>query len=131
MPPVPDDRPVTALIADLVEDSTTLVRQEIALAKSELSQKLSQVSGGAISMAISGGLGFAALLMLLECIVFALMEVAGLPGWLSTLIVAVLTGIVAFLLFEKAKSNLKVANLTPDRTVDSLRRDAELLKVKQ
>jgi hypothetical protein len=130
MPPQPDDRPVTALVADLVQESTTLVRQEIALAKSELSQKVSQVTGAASSMAIGGGLGFAALLVLLECLVLVLVELAGLPGWLSALIVGVVAGVVAFALIDKAKRDLKVKNLTPDRTVESLRRDAELLKGK-
>jgi hypothetical protein len=130
MQPHTEDRPVTALLSDLLQDSTTLLRQEIALAKAEMSQKVSQVGAGAVSIAIGGALGFAALLFLLACVVFLLMELAGLPGWLSTLIVGVLTAIVAFALIEKAKSNLKIANLAPDRTVESLRRDAELLKVK-
>jgi drug/metabolite transporter (DMT)-like permease len=130
MQPHTEDRPVTALLADLLHDSTTLLRQEIALAKAEISQKVSRVGGAAVSMAIGGALGFAALLLLLACFVFLLMEFAGLPAWLATLIVGVLTAIIAFALIEKARSNLKIANLAPDRTVESLRRDAELLKVK-
>src|SRR4051812_7448248 len=116
-----EDRPVTALLSDLFQESSTLVRQEIRLARAEISEKVSQVGNGVISLVAGGLIAFAALLILLMAVVAGLSEVLDISAGWSALIVGVITAIIAFILVQKGMSDLKASSLSPDRTVESLR----------
>lgn len=122
-----DDRSLKDLLADLTESITTLFRQEIQLARAETSEKLTQV-GVAIG-AIAGGaiLALAALIVLLQALVIGLTE-AGVPAGWASLIVGVVVAVIAYVLIHKGTNDLKASNLTPSRTVDSLKRDAQVVK---
>lgn len=122
-----DDRSLKDLLADLTESITTLFRQEIQLARAETSEKITQV-GVAIG-AIAGGaiLALAALIVLLQALVIGIAEAGVPPGWAS-LIVGVVVAIIAYVLIHKGTSDLKASNLAPDRTMSSLKRDAQVVK---
>ncbi len=122
-----DDRSLKDLLADLTESITTLFRQEIQLARAETSEKISQV-GVAIG-AIAGGaiLALAALIVLLQALVIGIAEAGVPPGWAS-LIVGVVVAVIAYVLIHKGTSDLKASNLAPDRTMSSLKRDAQVVK---
>ena len=122
-----DERSLKDLLADLTESITTLFRQEIQLARAETSEKISQV-GVAIG-AIAGGaiLALAALIVLLQALVIGIAEAGVPPGWAS-LIVGVVVAIIAYVMIHKGTSDLKASNLAPDRTMSSLKRDAQVVK---
>ena len=122
-----DDRSLKDLLADLTDSITTLFRQEIQLARAETSEKITQV-GVAIG-AIAGGaiLALAALIVLLQALVIGITEAGVPPGWAS-LIVGVVVAIIAYVLIHKGTSDLKASNLAPDRTMSSLKRDAQVVK---
>jgi hypothetical protein len=125
-----DDRSLGTLLTQLTSDTSELVRQEIALAKAEMSEKLTQL-GLAIAALVAGGLVFfGGFLVLLDAAVFGLgrvLEPYGLPA-LAALIVAIATMIVGIVILMIGRNNLKPANLTPSRTAQSLRRDKDLVK---
>jgi hypothetical protein len=122
-----DDRSLKDLLADLTESITTLFRKEIQLARAETSEKITQV-GVAIGAIAGGGiLALAALIILLQALVIGLTEVGVPAGW-AALIVGVVVAIIAYVLIHKGTNDLKGANLAPNRTVDSLRRDAQVVK---
>jgi hypothetical protein len=129
-PPVPkEDRPLGSLIGDLMSDLAELVSKEIQLAKAEASEKFSQATAGAASLAIGGLVAFAGLLVLLDAAVYGLAALfEGLPFWASALIVGVVVLGVGMALLLKGRSNLKAENLAPRRTAASLRQDAEMIK---
>jgi hypothetical protein len=122
-----DDRSLKDLLADLTESITTLFRQEIQLARAETSEKLTQV-GVAIG-AIAGGaiLALAALIVLLQALVIGITE-AGVPAGWAALIVGVIVAVIAYVLIHKGTNDLKASNLAPDRTMSSLKRDAQVVK---
>ena len=122
-----DDRSLKDLLADLTDSITTLFRQEIQLARAETSEKITQV-GVAIG-AIAGGaiLALAALIVLLQALVIGIAEAGVPPGWAS-LIVGVVVAIIAYVMIHKGTSDLKASNLAPDRTMSSLKRDAQVVK---
>ncbi|MGH6919785.1 MAG: phage holin family protein [Geminicoccaceae bacterium] len=122
-----DERSLKDLLGDLTENITTLFRQEIQLARAETSEKITQV-GVAIG-AIAGGaiLALAALIVLLQALVIGLTE-AGLPAGWAALIVGAVVAVIAYVLIHKGTSDLKASNLAPDRTVNSLKRDAQVVK---
>lgn len=122
-----DDRSLKDLFTDLTQSITTLFRKEIQLARAETSEKITQV-GVAIG-AIAGGaiLALAALIVLLQALVIAITE-AGVPAGWASLIVGAIVAIVAYILIHKGTSDLKASNLAPNRTMGSLKRDAQVVK---
>ena len=80
-------------------------------------------------MSIAGGaiLALAALIVLLQALVIGIAEAGVPPGWAS-LIVGVVVAIIAYVLIHKGTSDLKASNLAPDRTMSSLKRDAQVVK---
>ncbi len=122
-----DDRSLKDLLADLSNSITTLFRREIQLARAETSEKVTQVAVAIGSIAGGAILALAALIVLLQALVLAL-AAAGVPASWASLIVGVVVAIVAYVLIHKGTSDLKAGNLAPNRTVDSLKRDAQVAK---
>jgi Putative Actinobacterial Holin-X, holin superfamily III len=122
-----DDRSLKDLLADLTESITTLFRKEIQLARAETSEKINQVGLALGAIAGGGILALAALIVLLQALVIAITE-AGVPAGWASLIVGVIVAIIAYALIHKGTNDLKASNLTPDRTMDSLKRDAQVVK---
>jgi drug/metabolite transporter (DMT)-like permease len=122
-----DDRSLKDLFGDLTQSVTTLFRKEIELARAEISEKVSQAGVAAGAVAAGGILALAALMVLLQALVIALAEL-GLAPALSALIVGGVVAIIAFALIYKGMNDLKASNLAPTRTVEALRRDAQMVK---
>ncbi len=122
-----DERSLGDLFSDLSRETTTLVRQEVQLAKAELTQSATEAARG-IGMLVAGGaVAYAGLLFLLLAIVFGLIEV-GWDAWLSALVVGVVVVAVGAILVLRARESLKPANLAPRRTVETLKEDQEWAK---
>lgn len=122
-----DDRPLGDLFADLVQDTGTLLRQEVQLAKAEVTQSALQV-GRAVGFLIAGGLlAYAGLLAVLAAITLAVWH-AGLPDWAAALAVGLVVILVAVVLLLRARAMLQAANLAPQRTVESLKADTAMVR---
>jgi hypothetical protein len=123
-------RSLMGLFADLWRETQTLVHQEAPLAKAELSEKVSQVTTGAGEIAAGGAILFAGFIVLLFAAVGALqLMIASEHGlWLAPLIVGVVVMIVGYVVLSRGRKQMKPENLTPQRTMDSLQRDARLAK---
>jgi hypothetical protein len=114
-------RPVAALLSDLAGETSTLVRQEIALFKAELGEKLSQMGLGAALLVAGGIIAFSGWFALLAAAILGLSHV--LAPWLSALIVGVVVIALGAGLALFGKSRLKADALVPRRTLNSLRED--------
>lgn len=123
----PDNRSITSLLSDLAREVTTLVRQELQLAKAEASEKVSQVESGISSIAAGGAIIFGGFLVLLHAAVFGLSIILG-SLWLSSLIIGVVVLIIGYALLKKGQSNLRAKNLAPHKTARSLREDKDMAK---
>ena len=127
MAQVRDERSLGDLFSDLSRETTTLVRQEVQLAKAELTQSATEAARG-IGMLVAGGaVAYAGLLFLLLAIVFGLIE-AGWDAWLSALVVGLVVVAVGAVLVLRARESLKPANLAPQKTVETLKEDAAWAK---
>ncbi len=122
----PDERPLGELFSDLVTETTTLVRNEVALAKVEMTQKATKVGRNIGSLVIGGAIGYAALLAICAAVILLLDYV--MPAWLAALIVGVVVGIVAWMMIGKAMKTLRTMELKPQETVESLKEDAQWIK---
>jgi hypothetical protein len=114
-------RPVAALLSDFAGETSTLVRQEIALFKAELSEKLTRMGVGAGALAAGGVIAFSGWLALVAAAILGLSHV--LAPWLSALIIGVVVIAFGAALALFGKSRLKADALVPHRTLNSLRED--------
>lgn len=117
---------VADLLKGLVQQVGTLFRQEIALARAEMSESTSKIGRSAVSMAIAFLLSLGAFIMLLFAAAYGLAEV--MPLWASTLIVGVVVAVIAAVLFFKARKDISAHSLAPTRTARTLREDLEFAK---
>jgi drug/metabolite transporter (DMT)-like permease len=120
-----EERSLRDLVADLGSSITTLFRKEIQLARAETSEKISQAGGAVAVIAAGGVLALAALIVLLEAIVIAIAD-AGLPPAAAAAIVGVVVAVLAYVLIHMGIRNLRASQLVPSRTVDALKRDAQV-----
>lgn len=127
MMPAQEGRSVGELLRDLLGDVSDLIRQEMRLARTEAQDKIGQMVTAIVSMVAGGLIGFAALIVLLDALVYGLTE-AGLERWAAALIVGVVVAIVGFVLVRKGQNDLSAANLAPERTAANVRRDVNLVK---
>src|SRR6476646_8537707 len=99
------DRSLGDLISEVTADLSTLMRQELELAKAELQQSASRAGKGAGMLGGAGLAGYFFLLFLSIGLWWAIGSATGL-GW-SALIVAVIWGIIAAVLFSVGGNSLK------------------------
>ncbi|MBC9206410.1 phage holin family protein [Roseomonas aerophila] len=121
------NRSVPDLIADLLQQTSNLVRKEVQLARAEMNEKLTTMGAAAASIGVAAALLMAALVILLQGIA-ALLVTFGLTTWVSSLIVGVVVAVIAYALLRVGMNRMKAASLTPERTVNQVSRDANMAK---
>ncbi|MGY1814536.1 phage holin family protein [Blastococcus sp. SYSU D00820] len=109
---------VGQLMGEVAKDLSTLMRQELELAKVEVKAEATKAGKGAGLMGAAGFAGYMVLLFLSIALWWALSHLVG-HSW-SALIVAVLWGIVGAVAFVMGRNQLKRVNPKPERTVDTL-----------
>jgi uncharacterized membrane protein YqjE len=121
------DWSIGELLKHLSEQTTRLVHQELELAKAELQQKGKEAGAGAGMFGGAGALGLAALGALTACFILALNAI--MPAWLAALIVAVVYGIIAFVLVKQGQARMKRATPpVPEQTIETVKEDLEWAK---
>ena len=116
-----------ALVHDLTQDISTLVRDEMRLAQAELAEKGKRAGVGIGMFSAAGLLAFFGLATLITTAILALS--LALPGWLAALIVAVVLFVVAGIVAMAGKSNVQQATPpAPERTIESIKEDVAAVK---
>jgi uncharacterized membrane protein YqjE len=122
-----DDRGVSELVKDLSQQTTTLVRQELELARAELTEKGRQAGAGARMFGAAGLFGLFALAALTACFVAAL-ATAVTHVWLAALIVAAVYGVVAGVLALAGKRRVQHATPPVEQATRSVKADVQSVK---
>lgn len=112
------ERSIGELFGELASETGTLVRQEVQLAKTELTQKATFVGKQGAIIAIGALLGVVALITFAGALVLILGE--AMPYWGAALIVTALLGVVALLVASKGLTAIKKTNLKPTHTIASI-----------
>ncbi len=121
-----DDRSLGELFAELTKETTTLVRQEVQLAKTEMSQKATEAGKDVGFLGAGGALAYAGLLAIIAGIVLALGEI--IPLWVSALVVGLVVAAIGYFLVRKGLNALKQGSLAPEQTIQTLKEDKEWAK---
>jgi hypothetical protein len=120
-----EDRSIGGLIKELMQELSSLVRNEAELAKAEVSEKVSQVQAGVASLVVAAVLLLVGLIVLMDAAVAGVGNLLPpqLAPWLAPLTVGGVVAIIGLLLLAKGRSNLRAGKLAPKRTVASVRKD--------
>jgi uncharacterized membrane protein YqjE len=124
-----DDKSVGELVGQLTEQTTTLIRQEMQLARAELQEKGKRVGVGA---GMFGGAGLVALYGVGALIAAVIMLIGtALESWLAALIVGVALLAVAGVLALVGKKQVdRGTPPLPEQTLTSVKRDVDEVKVR-
>ena len=119
-------RSVGDLISEVTSDLTTLMRQELDLAKAEVKQEATTAGKAAGLLGAAGLAGHMMALFLSIALWWALAN--GMDeGW-AALIVAAIWGVVAAVLAVLGRSRMRQVNPKPERTVQTLQQVPDALK---
>ncbi|MFN4088957.1 MAG: phage holin family protein [Alphaproteobacteria bacterium] len=114
---------MATLFADLVRDVTDLVRNEFALARTELAEKCDSVTGAIVLLTVGTLVSFAAILAALRTVVFLLAALIGEAA--AGLVVGAAVLLPAMALVIWGRRRLKAEALTPRRTIAALHHEED------
>jgi len=121
-----DERSLGELFSELARDTSTLVHQEVQLAKTEMTQKATLVGKDVGMIGAGGAVAYAGLLAIIAGLILVLGLV--IPMWLSALIIGVVVAVIGYTLIQRGISSLKHSSLAPNETIESLKEDTEWAK---
>jgi hypothetical protein len=123
------ERPVGDLVKQLASQTSTLVRQEIDLAKAEMAQKAAVAGKGGGLIGGATVVGLLAAGALTACLILALSE--AMDAWLAALIVAVVMGAIAAALGLAGRNKVReAAPAVPEQTVETVKEDVQWAKTR-
>ncbi|PTY06340.1 phage holin family protein [Opitutaceae bacterium EW11] len=128
---------IPSLLKALRDETTTLLRQEVTLAKTELSEKVSVVVGNSVKLAIAGFVAYVGALVVLFALadLLAMLFVragvdADMATWLARAAVGLVVILVGWAMFVKAKKAISAENLVPEKTLQSVEENKEWAEAK-
>jgi hypothetical protein len=136
MQPLRDDRSLGQILRDLRDETSQLLRQEVDLAKTEMSEKMSRLGTNLGSVATGGAVLFAGALVLLAALTLGLIALFSqfmdrdVAMWLAPLLVGGVLAFVGYGMVKKALQALKQEGIAPQRTTQSLKENKEWLTAK-
>jgi Putative Actinobacterial Holin-X, holin superfamily III len=129
-PPPPEDRTLADLVVDVSENASTLVREEIELAKAEVFEKVSKLARGAGVGIAAGAFAFLALIMILHGIAWVLGEELFSGNiWAGYFVTAAIFLLLAALAGWIASKALKAgAPPVPEQAIEEAKLTKEMLE---
>jgi hypothetical protein len=123
------DRSLGELLKRLSQETATLVRQELDLAKAEVAQKGKVAGAGAGLLGAAGVAGLAALGAFTAFLILVLSLL--MPAWVAALIVTAIYGAIAAFLAIRGKTKIQEAKPpVPEQTVETVKEDVQWAKTR-
>ena len=120
------DRSLGELFGDLAGQTGTLVREEVALAKAELTRTATQAGKDIGVLVVGGAVAYAGLLALLAAAILALATV--LPAWFAALIVGLVVVGTGAAMLQRGRAGLGRIDVAPHQTIATLSADVDVVK---
>lgn len=136
MQPAREDRSLGQILRDLRDETSALLRQEVDLAKTEMSEKIASAGSNLGSLAMGGSVAFAGALTLLAALTLGLISLMSqfisrdVAMWLAPLVVGGILAAIGYSLVMKALQALKQEGIAPTKTTQSLKENKEWLASK-
>ena len=119
---------LASLLSGIVGDAQVLVRQEIALARQEIREEISNAKDAGISLAIAGGVLAVGGLLLVLTLAQALAYFLHWPVWVGYGVVGTVLAIVGYILLSSAQKRMKEISPVPEKTVETMKENVEWIK---
>jgi uncharacterized membrane protein YqjE len=129
-PPPPDQRPIGDLVVEVTENASTLVREEIELAKAEVSEKVAKILRGSVVGIVAGVFAFLALILIMHGIAWVIAEeVFDGKAWPGFFIEAAIFLLIAALAgFIASKALKQGAPPVPEQAIEEAKLTKEMLE---
>jgi len=122
-----DEQSISELVKQLSEQTQTLARKEVELAKAEVTEKGKRLGIGAGAFGAAGVLGLFAFGALTATLILAL--ATAMDAWLAALIVTVVYGVIGAVLAITGKKQVEAGSPpVPERAIESTKQDVETAK---
>jgi len=123
---VNDEPTLGDLFSSLTEDMSTLIRQEVDLARTETMEKVSSATRSVVSMVAGGMIAYAGLIGVMIAVIVGLSRF--MPLWLSALIVGIVVIVIGAIMIMSGRSSLQKMTVVPEQTVESMKENTEWAK---
>lgn len=121
-----EERSIGDLFSELASETSTLIRQEMALAQTEMTQKATKAGKNVGYLAVGGAVGYAGLLAIVAGVIMGLSYL--IPAWIAALLVGAVIAIASYVLISSGLTALKNMDVKPTATVETIKEDAQWLK---
>jgi uncharacterized membrane protein YqjE len=131
-----DERSLGQLLKELTGETTTLLRQEVDLAKTEMSEKVSRVGTNLASVGVGGAVALLGAMALVAALILGLISLFDnfmspeVAVWVAPLLVGAVLAGIGYSMIKKAMETLRQESITPKKTTQSLQENKEWLKEK-
>jgi uncharacterized membrane protein YqjE len=116
---------IGGLVRGILMDLRTLVREEIALARVEITEQVGRARGAAVSFGIAAAaLAFGGTFLLIA-VALAIADLMNWPAWTGFLIVAVLLSVAGWFSLASGRKQLRTVHTVPEETVSTLKENSE------
>ena len=130
--PTSQPNSIPTLLRDLRDETTTLFRQEVALAKTELKDNASRMGSNIAKLAVGGFVAYAGVIVLLiglghltgVLLVRAGLD-EGIAAWAAPTAVGLVVALIGWMMIARAKHAMANTALKPHQTIESLRTSKE------
>jgi Flp pilus assembly protein TadB len=121
-----NNRSIADVLEDILANVQTIIRSEVRLAKTEITEEATKAGRAAGMMAGGAIAALFTVWLLLLTIVFALATV--IPMWSAALLVFVVLGAVTAVLLIAGKKRFKTVHAKPEKTIESVKENVEWVK---
>ena len=123
-----DERTLGEVLGDVTNDLSTLVRDEIALAKTEIQQTISEAVKDLVFIVVGGFFAYTGLLALIAAAILGLANV--IAPWLSALLIGGVIVLIGVVLLLRGINNISNLSVVPERTAKTVQEDVNIVKEK-
>lgn len=121
------EQSIGELFGNLSRETATLIRQQMELARVELSHRFARLGRSMGGVVLGGALATGGLLSIIAGIVLAI-SALGVPAWISALAVGAFVALLGYVTAQQAISSITREDLTPQATMQTLKESAEWVK---
>ncbi len=113
------------LVRGILQDFRTLIREEVALARVEIGQRVTRARAAAMSFGIAIGALLVGALFLLIALAVGVADLLNWPVWAGFLSVAVLLALVGVVTLSSGRKQLRELSAVPEHTIDTIKENSE------
>lgn len=123
-----DERGMAALVGDIIQDAQKLIRQELALARTEIQCEWTKAKSAAVVFSAAAAVCGLGGILLAFALVHGLGAITGLPLWLDYAIFSAAFFAVGLLLFVKGRGQARQVDFVPHETVNTVKENVQWIK---